>query len=550
MRALVFTAFALLLVGCAAGAADNASGVAGGGAGAAGGSSVMPNGETPTSLEFQDPGLFAARDQYVVTVRALPPRVFHVQFALPSGNGDPLDAVLDRNEAETDAEGRASVQVTAPSSPTSFVLRASIGTRTASQTLTVADGGAATVQVEPRMLNFSTLRIITTWIASAHPNKTCAELPGIPPEDGPIVGPVAGNGYAAIIPQVPARTRLAITLRSGHFMGGCTTVESLPPGPLSSPQVVVVSLLNRPIDLSASRLNLSLGLSEAGATWAAPLGEAGAQVQLGLLGTSTDDVDALLDAMREASGDARQLFENARQAELWDDLLRARWGQGAATKLRDLVGTWLAAGRQRFMSTTPTFVGSLSPLASGQGEADSSAKLELASVAGLPAAGAGFADSAQVSWSASADDTVSLGTDLYFVRSQLAAALAEAAALDDFTDTEDAAGALAAALDCGAFATALAEAGSDNQLAYGSCGAPCLAALCQGGLGTLFRRGADAEGLTPTRLSLTATGKAYVGDAAEVAGLTGSWIGELDGKEGAKVATGGELAAAAPSNTK
>jgi hypothetical protein len=550
MRALVLTAFTVLATGCSTGAGDDPGiGVGAGGGGSAGGGSVMPGTDTPASLDFQDPGLFAARDQYVVTVRALPPRVYHVQFALPSGSGDPLDAVLDRNETETDADGYATVQVTAPSSPTSFELRATVGSRSASQTLTVADGGAATVQVEPRRLNLSALRDITTWIASAYVNKTCAELPGIPPEDGPIVAPVAGKGDAPIIPQVPARTRLAITLRSGHFIGGCTTVESLPPGPLSSPQVVVVSLLNRPIDLSASRLNISLGVGDAAEAWSAPLSAAAASVQLGVLGTSADDVDALLDAMREASGDSRQQFENARQAELWDDLLRARWGQSAATKLRDLVGTWLAAGRQRFASATPTFVGSLSPLAQGAEDQDSSAKLQLSSVAGLPAASAGFADSAQVAWSASADDTVALGTDLYFVRSRLAATLAEAAALDDFAGAEDAPAALAAALDCSAFGAALAQAGSDNQLAYGSCDGECLAALCQNGLGALWHRGEDTEGLTPTRLSLTATGKAYVGDAAEVAGLTGSWIGKLDG-DGTDIATGGELAASAPSNTK
>ncbi len=481
-------------------------------------------------------------------VQARPAGVYRVQFALPTSNGDPLDAVLDRAEAQTDENGFAEVELTAPSSPTKFELRANVGSVVALHSLTLEDGGVATVQVEPRRLNLSALRDITTWIASAHTNKTCAELSGIPVEDGPIVAPVAGKTDAPVIPSVPARTQLAIALRSGHFIGGCTTVESLPPGPLTSPQVVVVSLLNRPIDLSTSALTLSFGLDSASAGWSTPLTQAAQSVRDALLGTSADDVDALLDAMREASGDSRQLFENTRKAEVWDDLLRARWGQASAsTRLRDLVGTWLTAGRARFASAEPTFRGALAPLAQSTTKDESAARLELQSVAGVSATRAGFADSAQVSWSASPDDNVALGTDLYFVRSRLATALAEAVALETYEDAADGAGALADALECAALAGELSAAGVDNALAYGACDAGCLEALCRSAVGTLWSRGGDAEGLSPTRLTLTATGKAYVGDGAEVAGLTGSWIGEL-GKDG--TTTGGALTAAAPTPTK
>lgn len=549
MRALYFFALAVVAGACSS-ASDDSPGTSGGFAGASAGGSAGQAGEgaLPDTLEIQPPGALAARDPVTITVRAKPPAVYRVQFALPSTKGNPMDAVLDRAETKTDADGRATVQLTAPSSPTSFELRANVGSVVAIQPLSVEDGGVATVQVEPRRLNLSALRDIGTWVATAHAKKTCAELPGFPPEDGPFPAPVAGKSEAPIIPQVPARTRLAITLRSGYFIGGCTTVESLPPGPITSPQVVVVSLLNRPIDLSASYLTLSFGLDAAVSSWSAPLTEAGESAQAALLGTSAGDVDALLDAMREASGDSRQLFENARKAELWDDMLRARLGPSADSSLRDLMGDWLALGRSRFASTEPTFRGSLSPLAESS-QSDSAARLELTSVAGVSAAVAGFADSAQVAWSASADDTVALGTDLYFVRSRLATALAEAAALDTYTNAASAGGALAEAVDCTAFAAELAEAGADDVLAYGTCGASCLAELCRDALGALWSRAGDAEGLTPTRLSLTATAKAYVGDVAEVAGLTGSWIGELD-LDGAKLATGGSLTAATPTATK
>jgi hypothetical protein len=217
--------------------------------------------------------------------------------------------------------------------------------------------------------------------------------------------------------------------------------------------------------------------------------------------------------------------------------------------LRDLVGSWLTAGNQRFTAATPTFSGLLSPIADGDDVGQGSAKLELSAVAGLDAASAGFADSAQVAWSASADDTLALGTDLYFVRSQLATALAEAHALEGYTDAADAAAALARAVECETLAGALAAAGADDQLAYGTCGATCLNTLCESALASIWNRARDAEGLEPTRLSLTATGKAYVGDAAEVAGLNGSWIGEL-GSGAQKVATGGAVTGSTPPGTR
>lgn len=547
MRALLSSALAVLALGCSS-SADDSSGFAGSGGappGSGGNGGVAAGDSGPRTLEIQDPQGIEARNPVTITVRALPAGVYKVQFALPSTMGDPLDALLDRSEAETDSQGYADVQLTPPSSPTMFQLRANIGSLVAVQSLTVADGGVATVQVEPRRLNLSALRDINTWIASAHSDKTCADVPGFPPEDGPISAPAASKTDAPIIPTVPAGTRLAITLRSGHFIGGCTTVESLPPGPVSSPQVVVVSLLNRPIDLSASSLALSFGLDSAGASWQSLLMEAGVSAQSALLGTSTDDVDALLDAMREASGDSRQVFENTRKAELWDDVLRARWGAGAATKLRDLLGSWLVAGRARFTSAEPTFRGSLSPLPQSAPTDASTARLSLTTVAGVNAETAGFAESAQVAWSASPDDTVALGTDLYFVRSRLATALAEAAAVDATPGTESAPEALTSALDCSALAVELTLPGADDTVAYGTCDADCLADLCERGLAALWSRAGDAEGLTPTRLSLTATGKAYVGDGAEIAGLTGTWIGELDGGS-TSLATGGALTAATP----
>ena len=126
----------------------------------------QPSEDEPTSLEFEsvDPDTvreLVAREQTVLRVRARPAKVYHLRFALPTSGGD---AVLDQAEGDTGPDGIASVQLTAPSAPTTFDVRASSGGRSASLTVTVKDTGFATLQVQPLYAGF---RPITTWVASA-----------------------------------------------------------------------------------------------------------------------------------------------------------------------------------------------------------------------------------------------------------------------------------------------------------------------------------------------------------------------------------------------
>ncbi len=547
MRASIWYGLIFLFaVGCSMDSPSASSGL-GPVAGSAGSGSSID--DSPESLEFEMQPALAARQSVLLKVRALPAKTYQVSFALPSSEGDPLDAVLDRAASSTDENGIGSVLLTAPSSPTTFEVRATVLNRTATVSLTVEDRGLVTLQVSPSYP--SALRDITTWVATAHAGKTCADVPGIPPPDGELKAPLAPKDAAPVIARAPAGTQLAVTLRSGHFAGGCTSVDMLPPGPVDSFQQVKVTVLNRPIDLSVSSLGFVLDVEPGEQTWSTTLTAAGTEMQAALRGSSADDAGALLDAMRQASGDAAQSFQNARDDEAWDALLRSRWGQNSANKLRDLVGSWLSAGRQRFAAAEHPFSGTLLPLADAPADSEtSSALLTMQHVAGIDAAHAGFVDGARASWSASADDTIVLDTDLYFARTRLAAALAEAAALspaaDAETEVQDAGGALALALDCESIGGALAGAGADEALAYPSCDAECLAEACVSAAQALWQRGADASGVDYSRLSITATGSANVDDVAAVTGLAGSWLGQLRDGKGTLATRGAITAAAAP----
>jgi hypothetical protein len=399
--------------------------------------------------------------------------------------------------------------------------------------LVVKDTGFGEIQVEPRY--GSALRYPTTWVASAHPGKTCTELPGIPPPDGPVLSPPAGQNEAPLLTHVPASIPLAITLRSGHFVGGCASVSALEPG---SHQTVTVPVLNRPIDLSASKLSLKLDMAPEDAAWTALLGSAQQAALTALPGTSVDDVDALLDAMREAAGEDRQPLETTRQNEGWDALLAARWGAGAKTRLHDRVEAWLNQGQKNFLGQSRLLEGAIEP----DSQSDASAHLSVLTVAGLSSVQATFASPALWTWSASADDNLTMATDLYLFESQLLTTLAEAVAVAAATDAQDAPEALAEALDCSGASAELAAAGQSPTVAYGSCDAMCLDKLCRQGLRAIWLRAARATALSPSRLTVAATGHAFVGDAAEVAGMTGSWLGELSVHD-SHYATSGSLTA-------
>jgi hypothetical protein len=546
LPALLLGLLGLLGAGCgmsSAAGADNSSVPGPGSAGATSVGGQSGDSSVPASLTFFPVVDLPARAPVTLRVQALPPQVYRVRFALPPSGGDPLDAVLDRSEADTDETGLATVRLTAPSATTRFEVRASVGSVTATLSVGVKDTGFTTVQVQPRYS--SALRDITTWIATAHPDKTCADLTGIPPADGPLQAPPAAKAQAPVISNVPASTKLAITLRSGHFVGGCTSVESLPAGPADSPQIVQVAVLNRPIDLSASSLAVSLSLAAPETTWSTSLGAAGDAVLPALLGTSTDDVDALLDAMRDASGPALQTLETTRKAENWDALLRVHWGLNAPSHVRDVVGGWLTAGRHQLDSSTHLLEGTLDPVQQPDPLDQRSALLTLVSAAGVDATKAGFVSPARVSWSANADDTLVLGTDVYVIESQFAMALAEASALTADVGASTAAEALGSALDCSGIGQSLASAGADTTLAYADCDAACVADLCNTAALNIWKRGAEATSLSASLLSITATGVAHVGDVAEVAGMGGTWIGDLKAGS-ASSRTSGTITAATP----
>ncbi len=536
----------LLVASCAAAviatACDGSIGTGPTGIGASGSSSDGGEGGAdttddaiPASLAFSPATTvnLNPKQTRVLKVITSPPGSFRVRFALL---GAPADAVLDTNDVQTAADGSAQVTLTASSTPTSFSVRASVaGKRQALvQTLlgvSVSALGYTALSVKP---SYSGRRNVTQWTASVHTDTQCSKLGGSPPPDGDLI--TLGNfGEPLMIEQVQLGVSVAVTLRAGHYIGGCADVSPLSEGDGNQ---VLVYASDRPVNFADTRLDLSFGPSDVRPDFSKLMKTGQAETVAALLGAAVSDVAALLDAMQAATPVANQAaFAAARSAQHWDSALSAAFGKGASTRLRDPVDRWISAGLVSFNAPN-TFTGQLSP--SGD-----NARFDLVTVAQQAPANAGFSSTAQSTWTADASDTLLLGTELRWVPSRLMTALALPPALLEFPTAANAPAALAQSVDCGLVAkTLLAHGTTPNAAVYPSCDETCATSACAAAISALWSAAGDASGGAIAVLGVTSAGTAQVGDAAEVISLHGSWVGDVT-QGAASASVSGALAAVA-----
>src|SRR5262249_34936452 len=151
------------------------------------------------------------------------PAAYEIRFALL---GDSFDASLDEASVIADSQGRANVVLHAPNMSTIFRLRASIeGGPSAEAQIAVSDQGFGTVRVLPEYMG---TRAVKSWTASVVARAKCADIaPKLPTEPpGALVGTAGAAGYP-IIKGAPVGPNLAVTLRAGHYMWGCSDATGL-----------------------------------------------------------------------------------------------------------------------------------------------------------------------------------------------------------------------------------------------------------------------------------------------------------------------------------
>lgn len=518
---------ALSLGGCVA-AADAPNVEAGGNGGTAGASTGVT-----LAFDSDEPLSLQRGDVATLTVQATPPGRYSIRFALLPGPEmtPPGDAALNVTEQETTDDGLGTVDVTAPSAPTTFYVRASSAGAVSDQRLvTVNKTGLADLLVVP---TYAGGRIVETWLAATTPNQTCATLPGGPLDDSLIW--TSSTAMSVDLRGVKADTQLAVVIRAERYAWGCATIEAAVEGVANRVQVPVT---NVPIQLTESNVSLSLDLTDFEDMFAGALAPVATALLDSMAADVDDDVSLLLDAMQTHSDSNGVAFGAVRTAERWDAVVADRLGPNSARALRDPLERWFAEGPRKA-------AGPLRATLSAFGTDPTGARLVLTGVADKQPAALGFADESDAVWYSPQGDQVVLGAALAFSTSAFVVGSAESPALLEVSGVDDIGEALATLLSCETLASVLVEYGQVPTESYAGCNLECTRDLCQTGveaiLAALSERSADA----PATIEIAATGEGTVGSAAELVGLDGSWVGSLT-VDSDRVELGGKVIAPAP----
>lgn len=473
------------------------------------------NEPTITSLRFD-----AAPDDDAVRVSPGAVRELKV-VASPAGRypvsfsmlGEVHNAALDVSKTTTNESGEGFVSLTAPTETASFVMRATIGQATAEIAVSVSNEGYTTVRVLP---SYQGRRTITSWFATASANRSCADLgQATPPADGPLRAEAAPDQVPQI-GAVPIGERVAVTLRAGHYVGGCVDVPSVSG---TAPNVITVPVADRPIQLLGATLDVRLAAQPNSVALRDAL-----RAHMDVTIADAVLVDALLDSMTAvASTEQRSAFTQQREYGSWDQKLRTLPQFGSSYGLRPQLKTWMLAGTERVVGE---------PLLDGRvtstDEQNPVTTLELAEVVGLDAAYAGFRAKSDASWKAEAGDTVLLGSTVTWSPSLLLMRLASAAADEAEVNGIERTALMSSLVDCPSVAQALKEAGVSD-VPFPGCTVECARALCESAMAGLWGEleSASVERSENSTLVLSATGAAAIDDQARLLGFEGSWVATL-----------------------
>lgn len=442
-----------------------------------------------------------------VGVSITPPASHTVRLSLV---GDSRDAFLDAGGVTTDAAGEARFSLTAPSSPATFQVRATAGAASAELPVSVAED-FTTVAVWPL---YSGTRPVESWTATVSLDDECGAGEDTVFEDGPLFSEASNE--LPRIRNVPVGPRLRVTVRAGHFAGGCTDSRASFGSPLE--HHVFVAVHDRPLQLAGASLRVKLGL-DSGDGWAAAWSDVIDDMVNRFVARKSDSA-ALLDAMYAACPPpSAASFVIVRGKAAWDSKLSKEFDSllGVGT-LTHRLRSFLTAGVGADGSTS--LEGSLVSGGSSAGKAT----LSFSSIGGVPAERATLPRSLEVTWTSGTGDRVLFGGAATFQASSLAAELGEAVARKEVPTASTFAGALAESLSCADVARVLVGS-TGTDFAYAGCGQACVAELCATALGAMWARARETTE-AKSKLELSASGAVRaLSDTATPLGFEGTWIG-------------------------
>jgi hypothetical protein len=492
-----------------------------------GGSTAAP----AVSISFvQAPLELMPRETKTIGVKVTPEGAYEVRLSLlgaVDASAPPDDATLDRTKRISDPHGLATFQLTAPSTPTAFLLRAQVGESFLDTQVSVNPDALIHVLVNPK---YAGKRVLGEWVATAAVGTTCELMsPDVPRYS--VQAPLG----SLELDDVPLGAELAITASAGALATGCTTLEAPLANTLNS---VTVEVRDRPVDLGSTALELVFGLDARNAAFSAELDAANRELKANLRGEVASDATALLDEIElRLEAEQAQVFSVARQAAAWDSTLFER----SATCLGDPVQRWQDTGRKLFLAPR-AFEGRIA--GSYGGEAPT---FLLNRVGGAPAADASLTTQVNT-WNIDTSDTLVFSAIFSWYPKGLAAALMGAPAVSE-TGANDIPTALASVVGCSSRGDKMSRDTRPAVVEFvASCDATCLEFACQDALVALWARATSGVPEEASALEVSASGGVTVADRddiVEVSTLSGTWAGRL--RRGRQVSsTGGALSGFRP----
>ena len=450
-----------------------------------------------------------------LTVRATPPGTYQIRFALL---GDAEDASLDRTAAVSEPDGTTQVQLTAPSdaAEANFVLRASVGDAVVAEIqVGVSSQGPAQLRIKP---SYEGARQVEGWVATVR-FQSCAELGQNPPTEDALSAESAADSQPSL--EIEAGRPLSVTVSSGEMISGCVDVAELAP---EEQQTIEVPVSDVPLRLSDTPLNVSIQVEALEPGWTALLEPELLAFTQGMLGSTGDDVDALLSAIADVE-DAPVDLTYARASGGWDGALVSFWGEALAPRaLRRPLERWY---REAVSSIDDEMLleASLVPSADEEGKA----QLVPILLAGFPALDAAFPESVPASYRSEPGDQVLLGVPRFAWQPWGLFTAATLANASD-SDGEDAnpvrlADMLATSINCPGLSRELQVRALT---AMESCEPACLESICRQAVRLLLDRGVAALEERSFYLDLSATATATVDTTARPTSFLGSWVGTLE----------------------
>lgn len=455
------------------------------------------------SISFAHPGTLTLTPSQTTTVTVVgkPAARYAVSFHLV---GDAFDASLSDKDVVADPSGKATVVLRAPNRATTFVLRATIKDGPSAQLpVAVSENGFGTLAVVPV---YPGTRPIGQWQASVVTGKSCESLaPSFPQDPEGALTAAAKPGKKLHVEDVPVGPNLAVFVRAGHYMWGCSNKSNLAADATAEVQVAIV---NKPIDPSEALLDISLAFAPAPDPWAEILDSHLDLMIDAFTGPAQSEAEALLDAMHAVASDPGA-FDTASAQHGWLDLLTQHLSSNA-TGLSTALAQWAADG---LAAQPPQIIGHVAGITASPGYA----LFALDAIGSVPVGDSGVPAEYLMSLSIDPTDTVHLGGALFFLPSRyLGASIEQAVVGGGFSD-------VAAALATVATCDELELDGLDG------CGAACVTQLCENGLQLLWSQALDASATAYAfgEIPMQASGDATFDDAAALTGFDGTWLGEV-----------------------